>query len=152
MEIEKCVCVCFNKVQPELRDTIGADSKGFIFPLEIIIICFKLKDTTTLANSLFKPVVECLTMLNKRRQTRGCSNTDATERQCSAERKEAVAFILGEMGGETSGVIRRRNIAYKRKEYFKPSYKTGEQMKEFTFAARRFQLHMCTDNVKLVMF
>lgn len=32
------------------------------------------------------------------------------------------------------------------------SSKTGEQKREFTVADRRFQLHMCTDNVTLVMF
>lgn len=54
--------------------------------------------------------IQCQTFnnrLNSMRQTRGCSNTDATERQCSAGRTEAAAFILAEMGGETSGVIRR---------------------------------------------
>lgn len=102
--------MCFNKVQPELMEASDADPTGFIFPLDIIITCFKLKDTTTSNNGLFKPVVECQTFynrLNRRRQTRRCSNTDATERQRSAERKEVAAFILGEMGGETSGVIRR---------------------------------------------
>lgn len=43
-----------------------------------------------------------------RRQTWGCSNTDATTRQCVTEREEeAAAFILGGMGGDTSGVISR---------------------------------------------
>lgn len=101
-------------------------------------------------------MLECFyNRLNSRIQTRGCSKTDATERQCSAERKEAAAFILGEMGGETSGVIRRvkeEKHSLSEEGIFKTLVQKGEQKKEFTFAARRFQLHMCTDNVKLVMF
>lgn len=41
-----------------------------------------------------------------RRQTRGCSNTDATTRQCVTERKDEAALLLGEMG-DTSGVVSR---------------------------------------------